>query len=727
MDIAGYENLEEIGRGGYAVVYRAHQAQFGRPVAIKVLTNPGFSETDRARFEREALAMGRLSWHPNIVIVHETGVTDQGMPYLVEEYVEGGSLGEKLRRDGPLDPSAAVSDLIQLCAAVHTAHEADLLHRDIKPDNALIDTFGRIKLADFGIAAVTGSTLTATGMVTATIAHAAPEVLNGGRATFPSDVYGLGSTLYELLTGAPAFVRTTDESIVPLVLRVTGDPVPDLRAQGVPDPIAAAVEVAMAKDPADRPQSALDYGRQLQAAQQTLGLKVTDLPVRADPTPAPRHDDTVIGAAAAVPQAPAAPAGGGAPVPPTPPPAVRAATPPPMPASGLAAATTSENAAAAELAAPTGTVAVPQFPTPAPGQTPPGETPAPGRGYQASGPAPPAKKSGSKLPFVLAVLVVLGLAGLAYVLLTGGEDDPGGDRESFDEAAGSGTTPDGGTTPDPGPGDAVIPVGARPFRIATTGDAVWVTNNEATTVSRIDPATNEVVATIDVGGQVVGVDATDDATWVANTEANTVVRIDAATEEQLPIGVEDQPRIVAVTDSAVWVTNLGSDSVTHIVRDTNEVETSIPVADDPRGLAATETDVWVASYAAGVVTRIDAAGNERLAEIPVGGNPVSVVITDGAVWVAESATDTVIQIDPTTNTEVGRTPVGVDPTALAAIGTDVYVSTAGDDTVARIDATTGEVVDTFDTGDAPGGIAVTETDLWVTNTEDDTVSRIGLG
>lgn len=720
MEIAGYTDLVEIGRGGYAVVYRAHQAQFGRQVAIKVLTNPGFGETDRARFEREALAMGRLSWHPNIVVVHETGTTDHGMPYLVEEFVEGGSLGEKLRREGPLDPAAAVSDLVQLCAAVHTAHEADLLHRDIKPDNALIDHFGRIKLADFGIAAVTGSTLTATGMVTATIAHAAPEVLNGGRATYPSDVYGLGSTLYELLTGAPAFVRDTDESIVPLVLRVTGDPIPDLRAQGIPEPVAQAVEAAMAKDPAERPQTALEYGRLLQAAQQTLGLKVTDLPVRADPTPAPRHDDTVIGGVPAVPAAPAA--GAGQPPATTPPPAVRAATPPPLPAPGPGAATTAENPMEAELAAATGTVAVPLAPTPPPGQSPPGQTPAPGRGYQAAGPTP-SRTKGSKLPVVLLVLVGLAVAGGAFVLLSGGGDDTETDSESFGPAT---DTTAGGTTPDPGPGDAVIDVGARPFRVAATDGAIWVTNNEATTVSRIDPATNEVVETIDVGGQVVGVDATDEAAWVANTEADTVVRIDAATGEQTAIEVEDQPRIVSVSDTAVWVTNLGSDSVTRIGRDSNEVEADIPVEDDPRGLWATGDNVWVTSYAAGVVTQLDATTNEVLRELDVGGNPVSVVVAAGSVWVAESETDTVIQIDPATNTEVRRIEVGVDPTALAAFGDTVYVSTAGDDTVTSIDATTGEILDTITVGAAPGGIAVTATDLWVANTEDDTVSRIGL-
>src|SRR4029450_1182035 len=131
-------------------------------------------------------------------------------------------------REGPVPLADAVGSIIHLCAAVYTAHEAGLLHRDVKPDNALLDAFGRVKLADFGIAAVTGSTLTASGLVTATVAHAAPEVLNGQRATAAADLYSLGSTLYELLAGTSAFARPTDESIVPLVLRATSDPVPKI-------------------------------------------------------------------------------------------------------------------------------------------------------------------------------------------------------------------------------------------------------------------------------------------------------------------------------------------------------------------------------------------------------------------------------------------------------------------------------------------------------------------
>lgn len=678
MEIAGYEDLEEIGRGGFAVVYRGHQAAFGRSVAIKVLTSPGLTDLDRSRFEREALAMGQLSWHPNIVVVHATGQTEAGLPYLVMEYLEGGSLGERLRTSGALPPAEAVDHLVRLSAAAHTAHEANLLHRDVKPDNALIDTFGRVKLADFGIAAVTGSTLTATGMVTATVAHAAPEVLNGQRATFAADVYSLGSTLYELLAGVSAFARETDESIVPLVLRATGEPVPDLRLRGIPDPIASVVEEAMAKDPADRQSSALELGRALQRAQQAIGVPVTDLAVRAGSLPDPANE-TVS----------------------TPP----APLPPVAP---KVENVTTQEPAVVEMAAPTGTVAVPPVaPPPAPGQP-------------ARAPGPPAKRR-SRLPVVLLVVVALALGGVLYVVATGGDDDPGrANSESFGDAP---PGDDGGdTTP------VVIDVGDRPFRLAATGDAVWATNSEATDVTRVDPATDAAVATVDVGGEPAGVGQTEGAVWVAVYDTDVVQRIDPATNQVTQtIAVGNGPRNVAATDAAIWVPNLNDNTVSRIDPATNLVAINIPVGAGPRGITATDTDVWVTNYEGGSVSRIDPSSNQVVATIDVGGTPGGVVVSGGSVWVTESESDVLIRIDPSTDEVADRIEVGADPGGLAATEDAVFVANSAVDTVSRIDARTGEITDVIDVGDAPGGLAVTATDLWVANTEDDTVSRVPLG
>ncbi len=287
MELAGFEDLVEIGRGGFAVVYRANQQALGRSVALKVLTTPGLSDDDRRRFEREGIAMGLLSWHPNIVLVHHTGLTDDGRPFLVMEYFESGSLGRVLDERGPLPADEVLDHGVRLAGALETAHRAGLLHRDVKPDNVLVDAFGRVKLGDFGIAAVTGHTITSTGMLTATLAHAAPEVLQGERASPASDVYSLGSTLYELLSGAPAFVRPTDESMAALIVRATSEPPPDLRERGVPDPVVEVVERAMAKAPGDRPATAAALGTALQDAQRALGLPVTELPVRSEAPSAP--------------------------------------------------------------------------------------------------------------------------------------------------------------------------------------------------------------------------------------------------------------------------------------------------------------------------------------------------------------------------------------------------------------------------------------------------------
>lgn len=298
VTIPGYELAEEIGRGGHAIVYRAQQLAVSRDVAVKVVARLDVSGTVQARFESEAQAAGTLSWHPNVVAVHDAGTTSDGLPYLAMEMLEGGTLAERLEREGRLSAEEACRIGVQLSGALAAAHAAALLHRDVKPENVLIGRFDEAKLADFGIAKVAGSTATATGVVTASYAHAAPEVLNGSPATVASDVYSLGSTMYRLLAGRAAFVESTDEAIVPFVMRVANAPVPDLRGMRVPDLLAEAVEWTMAKDPKDRPTSAAGFGAALQAVQRTMGWEVTELrlpegvetPVAPAPKPPPAKE-----------------------------------------------------------------------------------------------------------------------------------------------------------------------------------------------------------------------------------------------------------------------------------------------------------------------------------------------------------------------------------------------------------------------------------------------------
>ena len=276
LGIPGIEGGIPVGRGGSAVVYRAQQPAFRRTVAVKVLAVPDLDDGSRRRFERECQAMGLLSDHPGIVTVYEAGFTTIGRPYLIMAFVDGGTLDDRINREGPADPEAVTRMGVTLAGALETAHHADVIHRDIKPENVLLSGYGP-QLSDFGIARITGGHETRSGVITASIAHAAPEVLDGKHPTVAADVYSLGSTLYAFAAGAPALVKNTDESILPLMLRIHSEPVPDLRDRGLPGEVASVIARSMAKDPAGRPASALALGREFLDAQKALGYKPTDL------------------------------------------------------------------------------------------------------------------------------------------------------------------------------------------------------------------------------------------------------------------------------------------------------------------------------------------------------------------------------------------------------------------------------------------------------------------
>ncbi len=227
--IEGYRDLQPIARGGFGMVYRAHQQRFGRIVALKVLDVDSLTDRARRRFERECLAMGGLSWHPNVVALHDSGITPDGRPYLVMEYLEAGSLGDRLDQ-GPLAWPLAVRAGVEVAGALGAAHAAGTLHRDLKPENLLVGPFGETKLGDFGIAAVEGAARTAGGAVSLTIAHVAPEVLRGAEPDERSDVYSLASTLHTLVTGAPPFDPTG--SLGDVVARIVHTPAPPAARPG---------------------------------------------------------------------------------------------------------------------------------------------------------------------------------------------------------------------------------------------------------------------------------------------------------------------------------------------------------------------------------------------------------------------------------------------------------------------------------------------------------------
>ncbi|MGW5152050.1 protein kinase domain-containing protein [Rhodococcus koreensis] len=278
---AGFDGAEEIGRGGFGVVYRCTQPALERTVAVKVLTGE-LDEENRERFFREQRAMGRLTGHPNITGVLQVGSTDSGRPYLVMPYHPQGSLDARIRRHGPLTAEEVLRLGVKMAGALEAAHRAGILHRDVKPANILITDFGEPVLSDFGIAHITGGFVTVTGTVTGSPAFTAPEVLGGDPPSTAADVYGLGATLFAALTGHAAFERRSGEQVVAQFLRITTASVPDLREQGIDADISAVIEHAMARAPQERPTVA-DLGEQLQGLQARSGFPVDEMAVHAEP------------------------------------------------------------------------------------------------------------------------------------------------------------------------------------------------------------------------------------------------------------------------------------------------------------------------------------------------------------------------------------------------------------------------------------------------------------
>ena len=286
---AGFEDAQEIGRGGFGVVYRCTQAALDRTVAIKVLT-ADLDEENRERFLREQRAAGRLTGHPNVVNVLHVGVTDTGRPYIVMPYHAHDSLDTRIRRDGPLPLDEALRLGVKMAGALETAHRLGILHRDVKPGNILVTDYGEPALSDFGIARIAGGFETTAGVVTGSPAFTAPEVVTGEPPSAAADVYGLGATLFAVMTGHAAFERRSGEQVVAQFLRITAEPVPDPRKHGIPEDVSAIIERAMSGTPASRP-SATELGQQLRASQRLHNFPVDEMALHTEPGDSHREEN----------------------------------------------------------------------------------------------------------------------------------------------------------------------------------------------------------------------------------------------------------------------------------------------------------------------------------------------------------------------------------------------------------------------------------------------------
>jgi len=253
-----------LGEGGMGKVYTATGPDGGR-VALKLVKDDyARDETFRRRFYREA-RIAQTVQHPNVVPVLDTGEHD-GLPFMAQRFIEGMSLDDKLKRDGPLDVPTAVRICTDVAAGLEALWGAGMVHRDVKPANILLDENGRAYITDFGLAKDTqGSLLTLPGQALGSMDYMAPEQIRGEAVTAATDIYALGCVMYECMCGRPPFAEVQGMRILWAHLQ---DAPPDPRSvrADIPDQFSRTLLVALEKDAAKRPQSAGEYARMLAEA-----------------------------------------------------------------------------------------------------------------------------------------------------------------------------------------------------------------------------------------------------------------------------------------------------------------------------------------------------------------------------------------------------------------------------------------------------------------------------
>jgi serine/threonine protein kinase len=290
-----YRLLRVVGSGGMGTVWEAEDEILGRRVAVKVLSER-LARSDRAlrRFEREARAAARLSG-PHIGAVYDFG-EDRGVPFIVMELVAGETVAARLFREGRIAPEEATWIAADIADALEAAHREGVVHRDVKPANVMLAPEGGVRVMDFGIAAAEWQAASSSTGAIGTPSYVAPEQARGEPATPASDVYALGAMVYEMLSGRPPFVRETP--LATALAHVRDEPVPieDI-VPGVPASVAATVDAALRKDPADRPPSAAAMASALRGATAVLPPIADEAPdpekavtIPLEPVPAPAAD-----------------------------------------------------------------------------------------------------------------------------------------------------------------------------------------------------------------------------------------------------------------------------------------------------------------------------------------------------------------------------------------------------------------------------------------------------
>ncbi|MBV9942871.1 MAG: serine/threonine protein kinase [Solirubrobacterales bacterium] len=434
--LAGRYRLEEvIGRGGMSTVYRATDLALDRVVAVKVALDPLAEENPIyvARFKREAHAAAALS-HPGVATVYDAGA-DGSTRYIVMELVDGRSLSDMLRDEGPLAPARAAGIAAQVAETLAAAHAAGIVHRDIKPGNIMVGAGDRVKLLDFGIARTADAvTLTQTASVLGTAPYMSPEQAMGNPADARSDIYSLGCVLYEMLTGKPPFMAEVPAAVLHQHVRVAPKS-PRTINPAIPPGLDALVLHMLAKAPSDRPQTAAEVRDRLAGyASDTPTAPTRRLPPAVDAAAAAAamaadvpQGGTVAQAGTAPPEATAAPPGATAASPETASPPPETASPPP------ATAVTPPGTADA----PRGTAGTP----PGTAGNPPGTA-----ATRPIPPRPPSRSPRRGLWAVLAALAIVLLGAAVAFGLSGGASSTSRSTDSHPAATATVTATSGAST-----------------------------------------------------------------------------------------------------------------------------------------------------------------------------------------------------------------------------------------------------------------------------------------
>jgi serine/threonine protein kinase len=609
-EFLGYRIEALLGRGGMSVVYRAEHLRLKRKVALKLLAPElGDDAHFRERFLRESELAASLD-HPHIVPIYDAGEVD-GQLYIAMRYVAGGDLRNALK-EGPLDPGRTLALLAQVAEALDAAHEAGLVHRDVKPGNVLLDSREHCYLSDFGLTKQVSSQsgFTATGQLVGTIDYVAPEVIEGKELTASADLYSLGCLLFECLTGEPPFVRDSELAVLWAHLE---EPPPKAseRGHGLPEAIDGVVAKALAKAPHERFTSC---GELVEAAREALGIAE---PARSRWLQAPvllsLAGLVLISAALAI---YFAIRGGGEPQPrrdtlvridPATNKVVDSIPVGPRASSvtfgeGHLWVTSREDRTLWRIEPTTGRARVTRLA---------GGTP-------------------------LDVAVRNGLAVVTYGPFTVG-------YELID--AGSGASE--GSLPLPGADNAQAPVaaGAAGIWLAASGfegenvgrvTGAPLVSGPAAALQRVpipdDP--NFVFFHTPDSGSYNDVAVGAGGVWLARDTGPFLKRVDPRSKRVVAtIELPFQPKSLAVGAGAVWVTALFDDLLARLDPQTDRITMTVPLPAGTDGVAVGEGSVWVASTIAGSVTRIDPQTGKILATIKLGNRPQDVAIAAGGVWV----------------------------------------------------------------------------------------------